>query len=445
MNTSINQNFTTQSLLKFAMPSIIMMVFMSCYTIVDGMFVSRFVGSNALSSVNIVYPVINVIIAIATMIATGGNAIISKYLGKGEPQKAREFMTQFVVIGLIASVIILVLTLLFLTPICNILGSTEELLRDCQIYLTILVIFGPACVLQTFFQSFFVTAGKPGLGLSLMIGAGMLNAILDYIFIVPLHMGVSGAAFATGIGQLLPAIVGVVFFLRPHSNLYFVPFRFDLNIIKEACYNGSSEMVSQLSNAIVTFLFNIILIRLAGANGVAAITILLYGQFLFNAFYMGLSIGVAPVIGFQYGAKKKAYLKHTYKIIMIFTAITSIFIVTLAVFGSNAIVTVFTKDPGTFKLASTGFRIFAINFLFSGINIVSSGVFTALSNGKVSAIISFSRTLFFLVICLFTFPYLFGITGVWIAVPVAEILTLLLSIWMHKKYFFSSSSYNYFL
>ena len=445
MNTSINQNFTTKRLLQFAMPSIIMMVFMSCYTIVDGIFVSRFVGSNALSSVNIVYPVINVIIAIATMIATGGNAIISKYLGKGEAQKAREFMTQFIVIGLIASIVILIVTLLFLTPICNILGSTKELLRDCQIYLTILVIFGPACVLQTFFQSFFVTAGKPGLGLFLMVGAGMLNAILDYLFIVPLHMGVSGAAFATGIGQLLPAVVGIFFFFRPHSNLYFVPFRFNLDAIKEACYNGSSEMVSQLSNAIVTFLFNIILIRLAGASGVAAITILLYGQFLFNAFFMGLSIGVAPIIGFQYGAKRKDYLKHTYKIVMIFTAITSIFIVTLAVLGSNAIVTVFTKDPGTFELASTGFRIFAVNFLFSGINIVSSGIFTALSNGKVSAIISFSRTLFFLVICLFTFPHFFGITGVWIAVPVAEILTLLLSVWMHKKYFFSSSSYNYLL
>ena len=445
MNTSITQNFTTRSLLQFAMPSIIMMVFMSCYTIVDGIFVSRFVGSNALSSVNIVYPVINVIIAIATMIATGGNAIISKYLGKGEAQKAREFMTQFIVIGLIASIVILIVTLLFLTPICNILGSTKELLRDCQIYLTILVIFGPACVLQTFFQSFFVTAEKPGLGLFLMIGAGMLNAILDYIFIVLLHMGVSGAAFATGIGQLLPAVVGIFFFFRPHSNLYFVPFRFNLDAIKEACYNGSSEMVSQLSNAIVTFLFNIILIRLAGASGVAAITILLYGQFLFNAFFMGLSIGVAPIIGFQYGAKRKDYLKHTYKIVMIFTAITSIFIVTLAVLGSNAIVTVFTKDPGTFELASTGFRIFAVNFLFSGINIVSSGIFTALSNGKVSAIISFSRTLFFLVICLFTFPHFFGITGVWVAVPVAEILTLLLSVWMHKKYFFSSSCYNYLL
>ena len=444
MSASINQNFNTKSLLKFALPSIIMMVFMSSYTIVDGIFISRFVGSNALSAVNIVYPVIGIVVALATMLATGGNAILSNYLGQGKPKKAHAFMTQFVVIGLISSLAITILILLFLTPLCKLLGSTEALLSDCQDYLKILALFSAADFLQILFQSFFVTAGKATLGLTLTIGAGILNGILDYVLIVPLHMGVKGAAIATGMGQLLPAVVGILFFLKPRSDLYFTPFTFHPKVLAEACYNGSSEMVSQLSNSVVTFLFNIILIRLAGASGVAAITILLYGQFLFNAFYMGLSIGVSPVIGFQYGAQQRDRLRNTYNIIMRFTFLSSIVMVILSVLGSGPIVSVFTKDPETFQLASTGFRIFAVNFLFSGINIISSGIFTALSNGRVSAIISFSRTLFFLVICLVSFPYFLGITGVWLAVPAAEVLTLILSSYMHWKYFFKKDNRIYF-
>lgn len=444
MSASINQNFNTKSLLKFALPSIIMMVFMSSYTIVDGIFISRFVGSNALSAVNIVYPVIGIIVALATMLATGGNAILSNYLGQGKPKEARAFMTQFVVIGLISSLAITILILLFLTPLCKLLGSTEALLSYCQDYLKILALFSAADFLQILFQSFFVTAGKPTLGLTLAIGAGILNGILDYVLIVPFHMGVKGAAIATGMGQLLPAVVGILFFLKPRSDLYFTPFTFHPKVLAEACYNGSSEMVSQLSNSVVTFLFNIILIRLAGASGVAAITILLYGQFLFNAFYMGLSIGVSPVIGFQYGARQRDRLRNTYNIIMRFTFLSSIIMVILSVLGSGPIVSVFTKDPETFQLASTGFRIFAVNFLFSGINIISSGIFTALSNGKVSAIISFSRTLFFLVICLVSFPYFLGITGVWLAVPAAEVLTLILSGYMHWKYFVKEDNRIYF-
>ena len=444
MSSSINQDFTAKGLLKFAMPSIIMMVFLSCYTIVDGIFVSRFVGSNALSSLNIVYPVEGLVVAVATMLSTGGNAIISNYLGQGKPKESRAFMTQFVMLGLLFSVLIMAIVFIFLTPICRALGSTDALLSDAQIYLKILILFAPACMLQTFFQCFFVTAGKPHLGLFLMIGAGVLNAVLDYVLIVPLHMGIGGAALATGIGQTLPAVVGIIFFFTRSTELYFTPFKFNLKIIGEACYNGSSEMVSQLSNSIATFLFNIILIRLAGSAGVAAISILLYGQFLFNAFYLGLSIGVSPVIGFQYGAGQKSRLRKTYKIIMMFTCISSVVIVSLSLICSRPIVSVFTKDPDTFRLAADGFRIFAINFLFSGINIISSGIFTALSNGKISAILSFSRTLFFLVICLFTFPYFLGITGVWLAVPAAEFLTLILSGRMHWKYFLQKNESTYF-
>lgn len=314
MSSSLNQRFTPWSLLKFAAPSIVMMVFMSLYTIVDGIFVSRFVGSNALSATNIVYPVLNIAIAFATMLATGGNAIISRYLGEDRPQKANACLTQYVVIALGLGVLISILVQIFATPLSLFLGANDVLLHDCNMYLRTLLAFAPACMLQVLFQSYFVTAGRPTLGLLLSIGSGISNAVLDYLFIVVFQLGVAGAALATGIGQCIPAVVGLIFFFTNKQGLHFTKFSFYKRELLQACYNGSSEMVSQLSMAVVTVLFNIVLMRIAGEHGVAAITILLYGQFLFNSFYLGFSIGVAPIVGFQYGARNKVLLRRVYRI-----------------------------------------------------------------------------------------------------------------------------------
>ncbi len=445
MSMSLNQEFTPLKLLRFAAPSIIMMMFMSLYTIIDGMFVSRFVGSNALSSVNIVYPVINILIAIATMLGTGGNAIISKYLGEGKKKEAKESLTMFVVIGLIISVILMIFTVSFLNQICYFLGSTDEILADCRSYLTILVLFAPACMLQALFQSYLVTAERPTLGLALTIMAGILNAVLDYVLIVHFGLGVSGAAIATGLGQSVPAVAGVIFFFRNKKGLCFTRFHIRLRELGQACYNGSSEMVSQLAAAIITFLFNMVMMRLAGPNGVAAITIILYGEFLFNAFQMGFSIGISPIVGFQYGAQNKAQLRRIYKTTFIFVSASSVVITVVAAVLAKPIVTIFTKDPGTWELASVGFQIFAINFLFSGFNIASSGFFTALSNGKISALISFCRTLLFTVVFLLVLPRVWGLNGAWIAIPASELCTLVLSVCMHAKYFIKKSEKNYIL
>lgn len=443
MSYSINQNITPAGLLKFAAPSILMMVFMSLYTIVDGVFVSRFLGSNALSSLNIVYPVVNVAIALSTMLGTGGSAIISRYLGEGKNERAREALTQFVVLALLLSFVLLILSETFLTPISRLLGASDVLLADCRLYLGTSMIFVPACMLQAVFQSFLVTAGRPGFGLALMIGAGISNMVLDYVLIVPCQMGIAGAALATGIGQCIPAICGLCFFFFTKQELRFCRFTFSAKEVLNACSNGSSEMVSQLSNAVITFLFNIVMMSLAGEHGVAAITILLYGQFLFNAVYMGFSIGISPIIGFQYGAGNREKLRKIYRICFFSVAISSVLVVAVAVIFSPAIVTIFTKEQHTWELASVGFRIFAVNFLFSGINITSSGFFTALSNGKVSALISFSRTLVFIVVSLLILPRIFDITGAWLAIPVAEFLTLLISGWMHRKYFLVPGRLNY--
>ena len=400
MSTSISQHFSPWSLLKFTFPSIIMMMFMSLYTIVDGIFISRFIGSNALSSLNIVYPVASIVIAIGTMLATGGNAVISRYLGEEKIQLAKECLSLFTLTGFLLSLLMSILSLLFPDFISRALGANDLLLADCRTYLSILMGFAPACMLQTLFQSYLVTAGAPHLGLFLTMIAGIINAGLDYVLIVSCDLGM-------------------------HTKE-----------LIQACYNGSSEMVNQFSNAVITFLFNIILMRLAGPNGVAAITILLYGQFLFNAFYLGFSIGTSPIVGYQYGAGNRKELKSIYRISFRFVSISSVIIAFAAVYLSTGIVTIFTDDPKTHALAVTGFGIFAYNFLFSGFNIASSGFFTALSDGKSSAIISFCRTLLFTVISLLVLPRFFGVNGAWLAIPVAEFVTLLLSIWMHRKYLY---------
>ena len=440
MSNSIGQHFTPWSLLKFAAPSIIMMTFMSLYTIVDGIFISRFVGSNALSSLNIVFPVITLAIAIGTMFSTGGNAVISKYLGEGNTKRACQCLTQFVLFCVSLSIVLVVLSILFASPISRFLGATDILIDDAVIYLRIVMAFAPACILQTLFQSYFVTAGHPGMGLGLMIVAGCTNAALDYVFIAAMHMGIAGAALATGIGQCIPAVAGVVFFLFTKKELRFTRCGFYPKETAKAAFNGSSEMVTELSTAIITFLFNIILLRLAGEHGVAAITILLYGEFLFNGFYLGFAIGISPIIGFQYGAQNRHELRRLYKIAFLFAAGTSLFMALLAFLLSGPITSVFTKDPQTYVLAVAGFKLFAVNFLFSGLNITSSGFFTALSNGKTSAIISFCRTLLFTTAALLLLPRFLGITG---AMPVAELCTLLVSIPIHAKYFLRPGKHNY--
>lgn len=429
MAQSIGQRFTPVTLLKFAFPSMVMMVLMSCYTIVDGIFISRFLGDHALSAVNIVYPVLNILIAIGVMLATGGSAVVAKKMGEGKNEEARSDFSMFTAVGLLFSVLLLVLTLVFLEPICLLLGSDGPLLTNCKAYLGTLVLFAPACMLQSLFQCFFVTAGKPQIGLALIVIAGITNAVLDYVFLAPLGFGIEGAAIATGIGQMIPAVVGFLYFFFLRKGLYFTKFHFSLKSLIQACANGSSEMVTNLSNGVSTYLFNQTLMRLAGASGVAAITIILYAQFLFNALYMGFSMGVAPVFSFQYGAGNHGELKKIYKISRNFICIASVLITMLSFLAAEWIVRIFIGGTTeTYTLAVNGFTIFSFAFLFSGINVFSSSLFTALSDGKVSAIISFSRTFVCLTLCLLLLPIFLGITGVWLAVPVAEFVTAFLSI-----------------
>ncbi len=376
-----------------------MMVFMSLYTIVDGIFVSRLVGSNALSAVNIVYPVINLMFACGIMLSTGGSAIVARQIGEKKEGESRENFSLIALVSFFVGMVILVFGMLFLESICKVLGATPILLSDCKKYLGVLLLFGPLTMMQMFFQVFFVTAGKPTLGLILTIAGGVANVILDYVFMGPMGMGVMGAALATGLGQAIMAIVGIVYFFRRKKGLYFVKPIFRGKVMLESCGNGSSEMVSNLSMAIVTFLFNLTMLQLLGEDGVAAITIVLYGQFLFTSMYLGFSMGVSPVFSFNYGDKNYEQLKRIYKICMYFIAISSVVVLVVALVFAEPIVGTFSgRESRTYEIAVEGFFLFSFNYLFAGINIFASAMFTAFGDGKISAIISFCRTFIFIVV-----------------------------------------------
>lgn len=431
---SINQKFTPLSLIRFAFPSIIMMIFLSCYTIVDGVFISRFIGSDGLSGSNIVYPVINIIMAVGIMLATGASAIVAKELGEGKEKAALEHFTFITVISVIASIIIMVIALLFTDQISIALGADQKLLPYCRIYLQNVIYFAPACMLQAIFQSFFVTAGKPNLGLFLIILAGIVNAVLDYLFMGVWKSGIEGAAIATGIGQMIPAVFGLLYFSISKKGIRFTRFKWDMKALAKACFNGSSEMVTNLSNAVISFALNIIMMRLIGPDGVAAITIMLYAQFFFNSFYMGFSLGVAPIFSFQFGAKDQEKLHITYKISTWFIILSSCIVLFASFFLSKFVVSIFVApDNAVYHITLAGFSIFAFSFLFSGFNIFSSSLFTALSDGKTSAILSFARTFVLNLIMLLVLPNIFGINGVWMAIPLAEFFTMFLSFFYHKK------------
>ncbi len=429
----LDQEWNAPALLKFAFPTIVMMIFMGLYTITDTVFVAQLVNTDALSAINIVCPVINLTVGLGTMLAAGGNAIVSRKMGAGANEEAREDFTLLVIVAIAMGLMLLAAGLLGMEEIIAFLGASDRLFPYCREYLTALAFFIPANILQTLFANLLVTAGRPGLGLGLSVLAGVANIVFDYIFLVPLGMGIRGAALGTGIGYLIPAAAGMAFFMRRKGTLFFVSLRRRENVpawaqvsgrmkvVVESCTNGSSEMVSQLATALTTYLFNITMMDLAGEEGVAAITILIYSQFLLNTLFLGYSMGIAPVIGFHYGNGNHARQRRVLRISMGFIAVTSLAVFVFSITGGGVIAGMFAgKESEVYRLAVGGFEIFSFGFLFCGWNIFVSGMFTALSNGRVSAVLSFLRTFGLLAGSILVLPRVWGIPGVWLAVPVAE-------------------------
>ncbi len=437
MTSPLARDFNMKGLLKYTMPSIVMMVFMSTYSIIDGIFVSVFIGEGALASVNLVMPLIGVVMAVGLMFATGGNAIIAKLLGQGKQREAQEFLTVIYIIGGVLGVGLSGIVLFFPDELLNLLTISDTLYSLTKEYLLSLAIFLVPVFFLVFIQSFMVTAGHPVLGLALSLIGGITNIILDYILISPVmfNMGIAGAGLATGIGYALPGGIGFFYFLFNRKGaLHFVKPKLNIKMLTKAMFNGSSELVGSLATSITTLMFNFILMSMVGDAGVAAISVILYIQMFQTAIYTGYTLGVSSIIAFKFGEENyygmHKVIMQSFKII----SVVSIAVVILTLMFSNEAVSIFIeKESATFEMARNGLLLFLPAYLFMGFNIFFSALFTSLSNGQVSATISVLRCLVFIVIALLILPQIFKLNGVWLAVPVAEFLASGVSVYFYKK------------
>lgn len=435
MSNSLENKISLTSLIKYTFPTVIMMVFFSLSTIIDGIFVSRYVGANALSATNIVYPVINVLIGISIMFATGGNAIVAKYMGEGKNQESKETFTLITLSALVAGLIVSVFSIVFIKDIIYALGSTDSLYKNCFDYLIVFLIFAPVMISKLFFDYFLVTAGVPKLGLISSVSGGVINIILDYLFIVEFKIGALGAALATCVSYALPAMVGVIYFSRKSNVLCFAKPKFNMKLILDSCMNGSSEMVTQMSGAVTTFLYNAAMLKFLGEDGVASITIILYVQFLLNSAYIGFTSGVSPRISYNYGSRDDEQLRKIVKYSFTIVCVFAVFIFISSRSFSNVIIGMFSpKGTALYDITLNGFMIFSFNFLVVGMNIFTSGMFTSFSNGKVSALLSILRTFILFTIGIIILPRFLGVNGVWMVVPFAEFTTLIVSLFFINKY-----------
>lgn len=430
MDYSLAKKYSLKSLLLFAIPNVVMMISLSMYIIVDGMFISRLLGTTALSAANMVYPAICFEMAIAIMIATGGSAIVARKLGEGNAKTARENLSLLIVTEVLLGIAIAVIGNLFMEEIISFLGANEVQFDMCVKYARVLFTFAPAFFLQTAFQTFFVTAGKPTLGLIVTLMAGIANIVFDYLFMAVFHMGITGAAIATGIGYCIPAIAGLIFFVTAKDNpLHFVKPEMNWQVILQSCTNGSSEMVTNLANAATTFLFNYTFLKYYGEDGVAAITIILYFQYIFTALYFGYSNGIAPVISFKYGRRDNMQLQSIFRNSILFLAVSAVGANVLIRLVVRQVLMIFTMaDSNVYKITLYGFSWYSIAFLIMGFGVFASALFTAFSDGKTSAIISFSRTFIFIIGAILILPMVLGEWGVWLAVPLAEGLGLIVTV-----------------
>lgn len=435
MKHVFEQKVTLRNLIKFTLPTICMMVFMSLYSIVDGAFVSNLIGTNALSAINLTMPFINLLLGVSIMMASGGCAIVMTKIGEKKEENARQDFTLIVITTLIVGIVITTLSIVFLSPIIKALGATELVFDYCKDYLFFVIIFTIPTLLKFVMEQFMVAAGKSKLALLSTILGGIINIILDYIFIAVFDMGIKGAAIATGIGYTLPCIIGFVFFYSKKNILYFTKPKWNFNMLINTCINGSSEMLSSVSSGIITFLFNKAMLNYLGEDGVAAITIILYAQFLLSAVYMGYSMGVAPMISYYYGGEKTDKLRKLMKNSFLFVGSISVTIVIISMMTATSLVGVFARaGTDVYIIALNGFRLFIINFLFVGVNIYICGMFTALSNGKVSAFLSIVRTLVLVLIGIMVLPMFFDVNGIWLSIPFAESIAIIISILLYMRY-----------
>ncbi len=435
MGIKISDNFSYAKLIRFTVPSIFMMIVTSIYGVVDGLFVSNFVGKNAFSSLNLIFPFIMIFGAFGFMLGTGGCALVAKNLGEGKNKQANEIFSLIMYVMIIGSVICAAIAIPFLKPISFLLGATPDLVADCITYGTILLMFSPAYMLQAGFQTFAVVANKPSMGLKLALTSGVTNMILDYLFIVSFEWGIAGAAAASGLSQVVGGIIPFFYFLSKKNNsaLRLVKFKWNGRALIKSCANGSSEMMTNLSISLISVLYNLQLMRYLGVNGVSAFGVLMYVSFIFVGVFIGYTIGVSPIVSYHYGAKNTMELQSLYKKSLILMLLSSTVLTLIAELFAAPLSAIFVGyDKELLELTITALRLYSLAYIFSSVNIFASAFFTALNNGKVSALISFLRTLVFQAIMVLTLPYILGINGIWLAAFFAEVLCLAVTVVLLK-------------
>lgn len=440
MRIKISDHFSYRKLLRFTLPSIIMMIFTSIYGVVDGFFVSNFVGKTPFAAVNFIMPFLMILGAVGFMFGAGGSALISITMGEGHGERANRLFSLFVYVSFACGVLIAAAGILFIRPVAAFMGAEGKLLEDCVLYGRINLLALPAFMMQYEFQSFFVTAGKPQLGLVVTLAAGVTNMVLDALLVAVFSMGLVGAAAATAISQVVGGVIPLIYFCRPNSSLLrLTRTKFYGSSLLKACVNGSSELMSNISMSLVGMLYNVQLMKYAGEDGVAAYGVLMYVNMIFLAVFIGYSVGTAPVIGYHYGAGNHGELKNLLKKGLLIIGICSIGMLLAAELLARPLARIFVGyDAGLQALTLRGFVIYSFSFLFAGFAIYGSSFFTALNNGLISAAISFLRTFVFQVAAVIIFPLIWDMDGIWMSIVVAELMaagvTVLFLAGKRKKY-----------
>ena len=436
MNIQLSDHFTFSRLLRFTLPSIVMMIFTSIYGVVDGVFVSNFAGKTAFAAVNLIMPYLMAFGTLGFLVGTGGTALISMTLGMGDKKKANQIFSMLTWVCILGGLALMVISLVFLRPAAIAMGATGQMLADCVTYGTIVQLALPAYILQFAFQSFCITAEKPNLSLGMTLASGISNMVLDALLVAVLDFGLVGAAVATAFSQILGGVIPLVYFARPNPTvLRLGRCRMDWNALLRTCTNGSSELMSNLSMSLVSMLYNLQLMAYAGENGIAAYGVIMYVNFVFIAVFIGFVIGTAPIIGFNHGADNRPELQGVVKRSLVILLVFSLAMAAAGELMSGLLARIFVGyDPVLMEMTARGFRIYSLSFLLCGFNIFGSSLFTALNNGLISAVISFVRTLVCQVAAVMLLPLVWELDGIWASIVAAELIALALTAGFFLKY-----------
>lgn len=422
MHIQLSERFSYGKLLRFTLPSIIMMIFTSLYGVADGFFVSNFAGKNPFTAVNFIMPFLMILGALGFMFGTGGSALIAKTMGEGNSEEANRQFSLLVYTTIVCGIIVAVLGMIFIRPVASLMGAEGELLENCVLYGRIILLALPFYMLQFEFQSFFSAAEKPRLGLAVTVAAGMANIIGDALLVAVFRFGIAGAAAATAISQAVGGLLPLIYFAIPNtSKLRLTKTRLDFRVLGKVCTNGSSELMSNISMSLVSMLYNVQLMKYAGEDGVAAYGVLMYVNMVFLAAFIGYSVGTAPIVSFHYGAEDHDELKSLLKKSSVIISVFAVLMFIAAECLARPLAEIFTGyDEGLLALTLRGFLIFSFSFLFAGFAVFGSAFFTALNDGLTSALISFLRTLVFQTAAVIVLPLIWGIDGVWVSSVAAE-------------------------